>query len=198
MKKAIVAVVVLAVAGSGAALAGHNVNAKGAVHVVPHEARTCTENMPVINGCGDIISTSLSLDVDIFPVFFDLVEYQEFDFSMVWMPGGTCSFTSCSDQTIGDIVVPWDGIAQKWDTCQPGPVAVTGWGWIPDLAPGMICIKNHPTLGGIVVDCWDGVDYICGCWCAGVGGYIGDDACVPCDPSPNKAGTLGSIKALFR
>jgi hypothetical protein len=195
MKGSIGIAMLLVLILSTCALAGANMTAKGTVHLLPHASRDCAEGYPEIGGCGDIITTELSSDVDAFPVFYDLVEYVEFDYSLEWPGNASCLFTSCSDYTYGMIVWPGDGIAQRWATCQPGPVVVTGWGWIQDV--GFICVRNHPTLGGVVIDCAGQQDYISGCVCAATGGYIGDDPCMPCDPVVNRSATLGSIKAQF-
>jgi hypothetical protein len=161
---------------SGSAHAGANPSAKVAVHVLPHASRTCAKNFPVILVYTDIITTEPGRDVDAFPVFWDLIEHQGFDYSMTWPGLYTCAFTSCSDLTIGSIQNPGDGISHAWYTCQRTPVAITGWGWIYDT--GLICIVPHPTAGGIVVwDCSTLLDTLppTSVYCAGIGGVYGDD-----------------------
>ena len=188
-------VLVLAVSS---AFAGVNIGiAKQSVHILPHDSRTCADNFPVINGCEDIITTQPGTEVDIFPVFFDLVEYQGLVYSITWSGIYSCAFTSCSDNTIGDIVWQYDGISHSWDTCQPGAVAIPGWGSLQN-ASGMICVVYHPAAGGPdVIDCSGERDYACG-FCSGVGGYIGDDPCEPCEPVATNRGTWSNLKALFR
>ncbi|MFH1314379.1 MAG: hypothetical protein ABIJ00_14275 [Candidatus Eisenbacteria bacterium] len=169
---------ILALPGS----AGQNPTVKTAVHVLPHDAgRTCSGNFPEIPGCGHIVTTYAGCDeIDIFPVFFDLVEYQGIEYGIVWPGYESCSFTSCSDLKIGDIVNPGDGISHAWSTCQMGPVVVMGWGWIGGFSHGSVCIIAHPGAGGINVgDCTGGLDEAAAVYCAGVCGETGD---MPCDP----------------
>lgn len=119
--------------------------AKVAVHVVDHSSRSCSKNMPTITSCEDIITTNAGYNVDFFPVFFDLVEYQGIEYGVTWN-GSSCTFTSCSDLTIGDIVNAGDGVSHAWSECQSGPVAIPGFGWI--YSYGSICIVPHPAAGG--------------------------------------------------
>lgn len=180
---------------SVSAFAGANGYAKACVHVEAHGSRTCTKSFPTITTCWDIVSTEPNPDVDAFPVFYDLVEYQGFDYGMDWPGLYSCAFTSCSDLAIGTITWPGNGISHAWYSCQPGPVAVTGWGWIYDY--GLICIVPHPTAGGVNVgDCAGQLDMVCAACCAGVGGYIGDDACS--NTTGAEQGTWGGIKYIFR
>ena len=167
---------------------------KAGVHVAPHGSRSCTKNFPIISGCGDINTTEASPDADCFPVFFELEEYQGFDYGMTWPGMYTCVFTSCSDLTIGSIVSPGDGISHAWTECHAEPVAVTGWGWIYDY--GMVCIVSHPAVGTINIGDCTGNLYEPFCvFCAGIGGYIGDD---PCEPTTTRATTWGEIKSMFK
>jgi hypothetical protein len=179
---------------SATAFAGLNAGVgKVAVHVLPHAARTCTKNFPVITGCQDIVTTEPSPDADAFPVFFDLVEYQGFDYGMTWPGMYSCAFTSCSPLTIGGIVWPGDGVSHAWTVCQPGPVAITGFGWIYDY--GIICVVPHPEPGTINIgDCQAELDHPICVFCAGIGGFIGDD---PCWPTGTEQSTWGSIKSMF-
>ena len=71
----------------GEALAGLNANAKVAVHVIPHASRSCTKSYPTITACEEIIYTEAGADVDAFPVFFELAEYQGLDYGMTWPDG---------------------------------------------------------------------------------------------------------------
>jgi hypothetical protein len=171
-----------------------NTDAKSAVHTIPHASRTCAKNFPVISHCGDIQATEPSVDVDAFPVFYDLVEYQGFDYGLSWPGMYSCAFTSCSDLAIGTIAWPGDGISHAWYTCQYEPVAITGWGWIYDS--GFICITAHPSAGGPNIgDCQGELGQpICN-FCAGIGGYIGDD---PCEPTATEPSSWGGIKAMFK
>jgi hypothetical protein len=194
MKKVIVVALLLTLAASTTCLAGANPMAAWAVHVLPHGSRTCAKNFPVITGCEDMITTEPGADVDAFPVIYNLVEYQGFDYGMTWPGLYSCAFTSCSDLAIGTIVWPGDGISHAWYTCQPGPIAITGWGWIYDH--GLICLAPHPTAGGPNVgDCAGQIDFACPGACAGIGGFIGDDPCLP--SSGTESSSWGAIKGLF-
>jgi hypothetical protein len=195
MKKALVLAVALTLILSASALAGANAGiGKVGVHVLPHASRTCAKNFPVITFCADIITTEPGPDVDAFPVFFDLVEYQGFDYGMTWPGMYTCAFTSCSDLAIGTITHPGDGISHAWYACQPGPVAICGWGWIWDY--GIVCVVPHPTAGGINIgDCSGFIDGPICIFCSGIGGYIGDD---PCWPTATEQSTWGDIKGIFK
>ncbi len=194
MKKVLVVAVALILALSASAFAGANPGAKAAVHVMDHASRTCAKNYPVITGCGDIVATLAGPDADCFPVFYELTEYQGFDYGMTWPGMYTCAFTSCSDLAIGTIQNVGDGISHAWYVCQPCPVALPGWGWIWDY--GMVCIVPHPTAGGPNIgDCSGMLDYPICVFCAGIGGYIGDD---PCWPTGAEESTWGGIKGMFK
>ena len=147
-----------------------------------------------IDYCGDIVFHLDNPDVDAFPVFFDLVEYQGMDYSMAWPGLYSCAFTSCSDVTTGSIVFPCDGISHVWAVCQPGPIAIPGWAWIYDY--GLVCVIPHPWSGNIAItDCQGEMDEpICN-FCAGIGGYTGDD---PCEPTRAEPASWGSIKRMFK
>jgi hypothetical protein len=196
MKKVLVVTVALTLILSAGAWAGLNPNAKAAVHVIPHASRSCTKSFPSIAGCENIITTEPTPDADAFPVFFDLVEYQGFDYGMTWPGMYSCVFTSCSDLTIGGIVNPGDGISHAWSACKPNTVGIPGWGWIYDY--GMICLVPHPTQGGPNIgDCHAGEVDIPVCnFCAGIGGFIGDDPCL--GPSAIEPSTWGGVKGMFR
>ena len=79
MTKTLLVSVVILVAGATACYGGANENAKAAIHVLAHDPDlTCSRNFPVIALCDEIVTTYEGCgDVDFFPVFFDLVEYQE-------------------------------------------------------------------------------------------------------------------------
>jgi uncharacterized repeat protein (TIGR01451 family) len=173
-----------------------NVAGKAAIHVMEHASRTCSKSFPAIASCGDIEYTVPSCDVDAFPVFFDLMEYQGFDYSLSWPGTYTCAFTSCSDLTIGSIVNPGDGVSHAWYTCQPGPIAVTGWAWIYEGGPSQICPVAHPEAGAIVIgDCSAGLSQPEVIFCAGIAGALGDDPCLTTSIRPT---TWGGIKAMYK
>jgi hypothetical protein len=144
--------------------------------------------------CADIITTLATPDADAFPVFYDLDEYQGFDYGMNWPGMYSAAFTSCADLAIGSIVWPGDGISQAWLACMPGPVAITGWAWIWDY--GIICVIPHPEPGVINIgDCQAYlIEPLCPPIQAGIGGFIGDD---PCDATGTDRSTWSSIKSMF-
>jgi hypothetical protein len=194
MKKVLVVVVALTLVLSASAFAGQNAAAKGAVHVLPHASRSCVKNFPVITGCGEIITTEAGADVDAFPVFFELAEYQGFDYAMTWPGLYSSVFTSCSDLTIGGITWPGEGVSHAWYTCQAEPIVVPGWAWIYDY--GYVELVAHPTAGGVIVgDCGGILDEIICLTKAGIGGYFGDDPCLPTATEPS---TWGGIKGIFK
>jgi uncharacterized repeat protein (TIGR01451 family) len=178
----VLAVVVSTLAMSTSAFAGANAGVgKVAVHVIPHASRTCAKNFPSITACEQIITSEDTMDVDAFPVFFDLVEYQGFDYGMTFPGPYSCAFTSCSDLAIGTITWPGDGISHAWYVCQPSGIALPGWGWI--YGTGQVEIVAHPTAGGpIVGDCDTQLDELVGNFYAGIGGEAGEDPCVAPDP----------------
>jgi hypothetical protein len=180
------------------AFAGMNADHKIAVHVEDHASRTCTKSFPVIAGCADIVFQLAGPDADCFPVFFDLVGFTGLQHGLDWPGMYTCSYTKCAgDFTIGDIISPGDGVAYTWSTCQYVPVIVVGFGWIYDY--GVVCPVPNPTTGLIgTADCNYVEDAPMCIFCAGIGGFIGDDPCVPCDPTAIEASTWGGIKSMFR
>jgi hypothetical protein len=182
MRETVIVTVILA-AMSTAVLAGANPAAKVAVHVEAYASRSCTKaaTMPVINTCANIQYTYAGYNVDAFPVFFDMTEYQGFDYGMTWEGGVSGVFTSCSDLTIGGIANSGDGIAHAWYTCRPSWVAIPGWLW--RYSYGLIWVVEHPDAGGIVIgDCAtpagkDTLDPIVDGYCAGTHGKEGCDPC---------------------
>jgi hypothetical protein len=194
MKKIFAIAAVVTLVGA-TAFAGQNAGVgKAAIHVLDHASRTCTKSFPAIVGCADIQTELAAPDADCFPVFFDLVEYQGFDYGMTWPGMYTCAFASCSDLTIGTILNPGDGVSHAWYVCQPGPVAITGWGWIYDY--GTVCLIAHPTAGGPSIgDCAGALDTPVRTFCAGIGGTPGDDPCAPTGIQPT---TWGAIKDMFK
>jgi hypothetical protein len=184
---------------TGVCVGGNNPGAKVAVHVVAHFAkRNCTNSFPSINLCSDVVYALETGDADCFPVFFNLQEYRGVEYGLDWPGTYTCTFTSCSDFAIGDIVNPGDGIDQVWVDCQPGHVAIPGWAWIYEPDSALVCVVVHPLTFEInVLDCSDGLDEPADDpFCAGIAGAQGDD---PCDyPVASDESTWGSIKSLFR
>ncbi|MGQ9811787.1 MAG: hypothetical protein ACUVQ7_10685 [bacterium] len=198
MKKALGLGLVLVLALSVCAFGsppGVNPNVKAGVHVLAHATRSCTKNFPVINACGNIITTYPAINVDFFPVFYEITEFTAVEYGVMWV-GSTCTFTSCSLLNIGNIVNPGDGISHAWGECQYRYACLPGFGWI--YSYGFIEIIPHPEMGGpTLVDCRDprGVN-IPTCFIkAGTNGFRGDD---PCQETPTEESTWGSIKAMFR
>lgn len=195
MKRSLLVVLAVTMIFSANAFAGLNSGvAKVAVHVLPHSSRSCTKNFPTITACEDIITTESSPDVDAFPVFYDLVEYQGFDYGMIWPGLYSAVFTSCSDLTIGSIVNSGEGVSHAWYECQNASVAMPGFCWIYDT--GSVCVVPHPAAGGPTVgDCHAGGDLPVANFCAGIGDSIGDD---PCAPTVTEPTTWGAIKGMYR
>lgn len=194
MKKAIAMAAIIVISVSTAAFAGVNANAKVAIHVIPHGSRTCLKNFPTITSKDDIIVTEPSGDVDAFPVFFDMVEYQGFDYGLSWPGTQSCAFTSCSPLAIGTITWPGDGISHAWYVCQPYAIGVPGWAWIGEPAAAQISIVDHPTVESVLVgDCGNPATldtvYLNERFYSGIGGEIGQ-ATVPT--------SWGEIKAKFK
>ena len=181
---------------SAVAFAGMNPDHKVAIHVDVHASRSCTKSFPVIADCTEIITTLAGPDADCFPVFFDLVGIRGMEYGLTWPGMYTCVFTSCSELTIGGIVNVGDGVAHAWTECIYGAVVIPGWGWIYDY--GMVCPISNPATGKIgTSDCDNIEDAPVATYCAGIGGYQGDDPCV-CDPSGVDASTWGGIKGMFK
>jgi hypothetical protein len=188
-----------------AAHGGENPDVKVAVHVMYQEDRGCTENFPVITGCEDILNYSpgLNHNPDVFPVFFDIVEYKRLDYAVNFTDGGwSVVFHSCSDNAVIDESQQgfWE-ISQTYTECQPGPVAIPGW-FVLWFEQGWACIVEHPASSMIKIgDCQDpmGIDSPPCSFCSGVGHvYDCTDPCDPCQPSENQRSTLGEVKAMFR
>jgi hypothetical protein len=167
-------------------LAGANCCAGMAVHVLPHDGnRSCTNEFPDMEFCYFVNTTHGGCeDIDVFPVFFYLAEYQGFDYGLSWPGASSCAFTSCSDLSIGRLESSGDGISHAWYTCQPGPLAIPGWGWITGDTPGRICIVPHPLAGGPNIgDCSSELDQPVTSACAGICGEEGDEPCyIPWNP----------------
>lgn len=183
MRTICLAMVCIATLAVGHVHAGHNAGAKVAVHVLPHDNRTCADEFPVISYCGDIITTYEGCgDVDFFPVFFGLVEFTGAEYGMIWAGSGSCLFTSCSDLTIGEINWSGDGISHTWFDCHVGSEIIPGWGWISCGEPGAICVVEHPGSQALIVtDCQFLEDPAVMSFCAGVCGVPGMD---PCQETP--------------
>ena len=180
------------------AFAGMNAEHKVAVHVMAYNSTmgcTAKQGFPAITGCADIVTTLGSPDSHCFPVFFDLVGVTGVQHGLTWPGAYTCVYTKCAgNYTIGDIVSTGDGIAYTWGTCQYVTVVVCGFGWIYDW--GMVCPSPNPQTGLLgTADCNFVEDAPQCVFCAGIGGFVGDD---PCEPTATEASTWGGIKSMFK
>lgn len=179
-------VVVLLVTGT---LAGSNPDAKVAIHLMPHATRTCAKNFPAVSSCDDITYTySGGGDIDFVVVFYDLTEYQGFQYAVTWpLEWGSCAFTSCSDLTLGGIETPGDSVAHAYTDCDSSSICIPGFGWIDTgQVPGYIQVVDIPPNYGIRVgDCGGELDGVILNSIAGVNGYLGAD---PCDAGGRDSG----------
>lgn len=181
---------------SAAAFAGNNPDVKVAVHVRPHDAKLGCD-YGTISTCHEIVVTEPGFNVDAFPVFFDVSEFQGCEYGM-WWPSWAYSgaFSNCADLVIGAIVWPDDGASHTWLSCRTDTWAcVPSYLWLYADGPGMVCVVPHPVSGIVnVLDCAEGLDAPMAFSCAGVNGYIGDD---PCPPVEASQGTWSEIKGAF-
>ena len=186
---------------SGAALAGSNLYYKAALHVTPHEERTCTTGRPEITDCAEIATVYPGCDdFDVFPVFFDLVEVGRVEYGLSWpVQWGDCVFTPCAgDNIIGDIVSSGDGIAHEWDQCYQAEIVIPGYAWFSSpVTPGQIVLTTDPLTGFLgATDCDGARDFAIGLAASGVCGMPGEDPCdCGCGSEPR---TWSAIKSMFR
>jgi len=198
MKIAIASCMLFAVLAANLATAGNNPNVAVTVHVMAHASkRSCSSGLPSIDRCDDLKTTVSSVDADCFPVFYELSEYLGCQYGLTWPGTYTCTFTSCSDLVIGEIINPGDGIAHTWTSCQSGRVAIPGWARIYEPAGGRVCVVPDPETGEIfVLDCGEGLDSPLETpACAGIAGRPGDEPCG--NQPPTEEGTWGEIKTMF-
>jgi uncharacterized repeat protein (TIGR01451 family) len=176
-------VTALVAAFSQTTLAGSNPTHKIAVHVMPHGA-TC-KGLPSFETCSDIQTTYPGLgDIDVVPVFFDLVEFTVVEFGLTWpTEWGTMAYTRCAgDMAVGEIVEPGGGTATVWTTCQQAWSVAHGHGWLTASVPGTVTAVANPATGDYgTVDCdlggLDPYDPPLVVLAARVGGGLGDDPC---------------------
>jgi len=202
MKTLFILCLVIISLSASVCLSGQNPDAKVAVHVMSHEARrNCSNNMPTISDCEDIVATYAGCDdADFFVVFYDLEGYTGFNYSVSW-PGdwSTCSFTSCSDFVIGGIVSPGDSIAQTWADCDSSSVCIAGFGWIGDIeTSGYITVGPFPGANIDIADCSFDVDTTSAAYRAGVCGATGDDPCEGGEGGREGGGTEGGIRGYYK
>jgi hypothetical protein len=159
---------------------------KVAVHVMAHNPRrTCSRDFPDLTYvCSDIEVTYPGQSFDVFPVFFELYEYQGVEFGLNW-PDWTYSavWHSCADMAEGDIRRPGDGVSMVWFECQQDAVLIPGWAWIYADGPGQISVCPYPFLGWPyeirILDCYGGTDEA---FVTGYAGVYGAEGCHPCPP----------------
>jgi len=185
---------------AASALAGKNSDYRFSIHIMPHEERTCSTNMPVITDCTDIETSYEGCgEFDAFPVFYQLAEVSRIEYGLTWPASwGSCVYTSCAgDNVTGDIVLPGDGMVHEWNDCQTFWGVIAGYAWFDaPPAPGIIV----PTISSVsgtfgATDCDGSRDLAIGIASSGVCGIPGDD---PCDCGcPVEPKTWSAIKALF-
>ena len=189
MERVFVITIAFILALNTVSFCGSNLEAKVVVHVLPHASRSCTKNFPSIDGCEDIIYTHPGGgDIDFFVIFYDLTAYQGFQYTVTWpTEWGSCSFTSCSDLTIGGIETPGDSVAHAYTDCDSSAVCIPGFGWMDaGQVPGYIQVVDiAPTYRIQVGDCGGELDSLVLNCKAGVNGYTGDD---PCDTGARGSG----------
>lgn len=182
-------------------IGGSNSNAKVAVHVMPHAGRSCTKNFPSIGSCDDIIYTYPGGgEIDFFVVFYDLTAYQGFQYAVIWpTEWSSCTFTSCSDLTIGGIETPGDSVAHAYEVCGSDSLSIPGFGWIDTgEVPGYIeIIEILPNYEIQVGDCDGALDSLVLNCRAGVNGYTGDDPCAGRGDAGEGAGESGGIRGYY-
>ncbi len=200
MKRQISTVLLLVLALAASALAGKNSNYRFSIHIMPHEARTCSTNIPVITDCTDIETSYEGCgEFDAFPVFYQLVEVKRIEYGLSWPASwGSCVYTSCAgDNVIGDIASPGDGMVHEWNDCQELWGVIAGYAWFDaPPEPGIIVPTVSSVSGAFgATDCDGSRDLAIGIASSGVCGIPGDDACACGCPVEPKS--WGAIKALF-
>jgi hypothetical protein len=197
------AMVVLAVLTATAAYAGDNPGHMLAIHVKSHPT-SCTEGYPSFPTCDAIQETYAGCgEVDIIPVFYDLVEFTGVEFGIIWshFPSVSMVWTRCDgDASVGTIAHPGDGTVITWSTCQAGPSVAPGYGWLAISGAEYVCPAGNPVTGRYGVnDCSPTLgpdfDWSVGYSCAGTCGFVGDD---PCRPVTARPSTWGAIKGIFK
>ncbi len=198
MTRQISMMILLVMVMAASALAGKNSDYRFSIHIMPHEERTCSTNMPVITDCTDIETSYEGCDeFDAFPVFYQLAEVSRIEYGLTWPASwGSCVYTSCAgDNVTGDIVLPGDGMVHEWNDCQEVWGIIAGYAWFDaPPAPGIIIPTVSSVSGGFgATDCDGSWDLSIGIASSGVCGIPGDDACTCGCPVEPK--TWSAIKA---
>lgn len=201
----IVAIVLALVLVASAALAGvgHNPVHKIAIHIKSHPT-SCTENYPTFPDCVSIQHTYSGCgDIDVMPVFYDLIEFTAVEFGLTWWldPSLSMVWTRClGDAAVGTIVQSGDGTAITWGACQHSYSVAPGYGWLSVTGQEIMYPDHNPeTLRCGVIDCQASpgpyFDYALQYSAGGICGILGDD---PCMPVGVRQSTWGAIKVLVR
>jgi pimeloyl-ACP methyl ester carboxylesterase len=159
MKAGMLLVLVALVVAASAAAASptpDNQNLKMVLHVLAHESRSCSENMPAITGRSDFERMwDTYTDVDVFLVVFSYdsltcVEYA-LDWPQEWGSGITLN---CADLAVGGIDSPGDWLSMSWQTCQRNdvrpPYWPVAWTWLSPSSDGEVGISSQLL---VTVDC---------------------------------------------
>ena len=201
MNRALTLFILISLVLGGSASAGRNPDLKIAIHVVPHEDRSCGGPWPRITDCSEISSTYEGCDgFDVFPVFYDVSEVKRIEYGLTWPPGwGSCTFTACGgDIVTGDIVSPGDGVVHEWNECQFGWSLVPGYARFgPPAFPASVAPTSSSVTGSLgATDCHGEWNTPAGIASAGVCGVPGEDPCA-CGCGVD-ASSWSAIKAIFR
>ena len=133
-----------------------NQNLKVVLHVVAHDARSCSENMPAITDRSDLVRMwDTYTDVDVFFVVFSYDSLTIVQFELEWpVEWGSGVTNHCSDLAIGSIENSGDQLSLAWQTCQSSDVRPqywpVAWTWLMPTSDGEIGIGSHYLS---VVDC---------------------------------------------
>jgi hypothetical protein len=186
-----------------AASAGGNPQCRAAIHIKAHPT-SCTEGYPSFPSCVAINTTYWGTgDVDIMPVFYDLVAFTSVEFGIEFWnyPSTSIAWTRCQgDAAVGTITHSGDGTVITWNTCQTVYSVAPGYGWMTIVGPEFICPTYNPVTHHLgMVDCSPSpgpyFDYTMVAPCGGLGGTWGDDPCYADAVQPT---TWGAIKALLK
>ena len=196
------AIITMIVARAVAGWAGANAHHKMAVHIKSHPT-SCAKGCPTFTGCNQIKTTWPTCgDIDVLPVFYDLVEYNVVEFGLMWPPEWySMSWVRCAgDIALGTLRIPGDGTAIAWTACQRSWAVAPGYGWVAAHSPGFVrLVPNVATSMYGVVDCTrmpgpyhDWPAFVSS---AGVCGMIGED---PCRAVDTRRPSSSEIRSMFK